>query len=142
MASIFYELSQLQGFKSLLQEAKDFFKHVCEQQDSKSKKIYIDFKQTNLFYCQSTFDSPSISDILNFFDDISIEIDYSSKVYDSIYQIISKLKRTSVPKMKIIIIITSRRDIGKSFIDKNQRSFIQRMFLIVQGHSTAKTCIT
>ena len=37
--AIFNELSKIQGFSNLEQEAQDFFKEVCEQQKSETKTI-------------------------------------------------------------------------------------------------------
>lgn len=113
--SIFNELSQVIGFETLSKTTKELFKNLCDQQNSESKQIHIKYDQTNLLYCDNDLDLPDFYKILEFFDDISIEIDYSFKVCNPIYNLISKMKEKTLPKLKIVIIVRNRKD---SLIDE------------------------
>lgn len=80
--TIYNELSQIQGFDSLSDWTKDLFKKACSQQDSEKKTISISTYQSNNLYCDNSLDCPEFSKFLNFFDEVSIDISYTSKVFD------------------------------------------------------------
>lgn len=133
----FIDLSRIQGFKELPEETQDFFRKACEQTNTKLKQLFIKSSQTILFYSNYTFNSKSIGQMLNFFDDVSIELTYPSQNFDSIYQVISNLKGKEVQKMKIIIIVSDTKEIGDRFQynDKINSVIIQPSVKILSDYS-------
>ena len=111
------ELSQIQGFDSLSDTIKNLFKNACSQSEQKS--IHFSTYDANNLYCDNAFDCPDFPKILKFFDDVSIDVSYTSKVFSPLFNTISKLKEKELPNLQISLIFYGIKEIGTQF-EKNK----------------------
>lgn len=70
---------------------------------------------TNLLYSNGLLDSTDFSDIINHFEEIYIEIDYSSKYFDDIYPFLLEMKKNN-DGIKIAIFVNKNKPIDNFFL--------------------------
>ena len=93
---LYNELSQVEGFDALSQGIKAIFKEACSHQQSDKKSISFTALQANNLFCENSLDSPTFPKVLNFFEDVSIAMNYSSKIFGPLFNSVTKLKEKEI----------------------------------------------
>lgn len=141
--SIFNELSEIDDFDSLPDQTQRFFiSHVIDyymksgsnptSHSPKKIPIFINSKVVKMLYKNKTLKSSIFNNILNYFEDVSIELKYPSKVYETIFKIISKKKKKIKPSLKVYLSIFDIKDVEKEF---EINSIFNRVIVDLSVHS-------
>ena len=115
-----YDLTNFQGFNNLCEEAQQVLLSSIKKENIESKQVCISSKNTNFLHMYNSLTSPDFVDILSYFDEIMIEIEFPSNDFESIYNSVLEIKKGKMEKIQIKIVISIITSIKKdAFIECN-----------------------
>ena len=117
------QLNKIDSFEKLHGETQEFFisqiikssTFNLEEKNIKLKDIYIPSDKTQMMFFNNSFKSQHFVDFLRKYESISIELQYTSRSFDSQLNLIFKIKTENIRKINVIVFISGIKKLTYKF---------------------------
>ena len=95
-------------------------------------RIHVLSNATELLYQNKSLNSQEFINLLNTFQDISIELSYPSEYFEPVYDIVTSLKKRQLPKIKTTILISGIIQTDETFKNNQNINSVKIDFYVQQ----------